>query len=147
MRRLLAVGLPVVLQVGALWAPHVHAHLDAHHDDHHDAATVHAHVAGHRAHGPADAGHHTPEYVASGGSRTRFVMTSDDEPEQTTRLQIFVAVTAVAVASPALPPARFGLAPPPDSEMRQPPDVVRSHGPPGDRLTESRAPPLPSVLI
>jgi len=141
-RRLIAAGLCAALQVGAWCAPLVHAHLDDHHDDHHDAPAVHAHFGGHPQ-GPDSIGHHVRGYVASGvrGTTDQPAIGSQDEPEQTTRLQIFVAVAAAAFATPALPPARFTLPPALASGPRRLPDLVRSHGPPDLGRAESRAPP------
>jgi hypothetical protein len=147
-RRLIAAGLCAALQIGAWCAPLVHAHLDDHHDDHHDAAAIHAHVGGHPQ-GPAKAGHHVHTDVASGFSLTKDepAVGASDGPEQTTRLQIFVAVAAAAFVTPALPPARFTLPPALESGTRRPPELVRSHGPPDLGRTGSRAPPALSVLI
>lgn len=134
-RRLIAMGLCAALPVGAWAAPLVHVHPDLHHDDHR-AAAVHAHFGGH---------HHG----VSGFSRTadQQAVESHDDPEQTTRLQIFVAVASAPFMPPALPPSRFALGPEPGSVMRRPPDMVRSHGPPRLRIGPSRAPPALSVLI
>jgi len=145
---MMAAGLCVALQVGAWRAPLVHAHLDDQHHDHHAAAAVHAHFGGHPR-GPADAGHATSEYVASGFSRTidRPILGSDDDSEQTTRLQAFVAVAGAVFATPALPPAPFALPVPIESATRRLPDLVRSHGPPGVDRPAPRAPPTASVLI
>jgi hypothetical protein len=125
----------MALQVGALNATLVHAHLDDHHNGHHDAPAVHAHFSGHPA------GHH--DIAQSGADGSTVIV--DHESEQTTRLQIFIAVEAAALTTPALPPARFTLASAPQSLMRQRPDVVRSHGPPPSRVSTPRAPPTPSV--
>ena len=146
MRRLTVAGLCVALQVGALCAPLVHAHLDDHHGGHHEAPAVHAHVGGHPQ-GPAEAGHHVHGYVASGLSRTRDqpAIESQGGSEQTTRLQVFVAVASGVFAVPALPPTRFTLPPAFESVMRRLPDVVRSHGPPDLGPAASRAPPAPLV--
>jgi len=146
MRRLAAAGLCAALQVGAFQAPLVHGHFDEDHDHHHQMRAVHAHFNGH-ARGPAEAEHHASEYVASGFSRTKdtLAITSLGGAEQATRLQIFVAVSAAACVAPALPPSRFVLAPAPQSAMRRPPEVVRSHGPPVWRATPPRAPPSFSV--
>ena len=140
----------MALQVGAFTAPLLHAHPDDDHGDHHSASAVHAHFGGH-PHGPANAGHHDYQRedsdVASGLRRTADypVVALRDEPERTTRVQIFVAVEASAFTIPALPRARFILAPAPESMMRRRPDVVRSHGPPAARAASPRAPPAPSV--
>lgn len=72
---------------------------------------------------------------------------AEQEPEQATRLQIFVAVAASALTIPSLPPARFTLPPVLESGPHRPPELVRSHGPPALGPAASRAPPTPSVLI
>lgn len=125
----------MALQVGALNASLVHAHLDDHQNGHHDAPAVHAHFSGHSA------GHH--DIAQSGADGSTVIV--DHDSEQTTRLQIFVAVETAALSTPVLPPARFTLTPPPESVMRRRPDVVRSHGPPPSRVSTARAPPTPSV--
>lgn len=142
-RRLIAAGLCAALQVGAWRAPLVHAHLDDHHDDHHDAAAIHAHFGGHGGE------HHGMRRVETDPAYAVHDVASvgEPEPEQTTRLQIFVAVAAAASLTPALPPARFTLPPALESGSRRPPELVRSHGPPSLGRTGSRAPPAPSVLI
>jgi len=136
-RRLIAAGLCAALPVGAWCAPLVHAHLDDHNGDHHDAPAVHAHFAGHPA------GHH--DTAQSGADVSTNI--GDHESEQTTRLQIFVAVEAAPFAAPTLPPARFTPPPVLESGPHRPPELVRSHGPPDLGRAESRAPPAPSVLI
>ncbi|MBI2186579.1 MAG: hypothetical protein HYU37_05570 [Acidobacteria bacterium] len=147
MVQLAAVVLCLALPVGALYAPLVHAHFDGHHQDHHQPGAVHAHFGGHAAaHHPSHSRERGGSAVERGVPGARTVRAGvTDEPEQTTRLQIFVAVEAGAFTPPSLPPARFTLAPVPASIMRQPPHEVRSHGPPAARLLSPRAPPLPAV--
>jgi len=132
MRRFVAAGLSMALQLGAFQAPLMHAHLDDHEDDHHHARAVHAHFGGHSHPGPAEAGQHDGPVVAA-------------PEEQTTRLQTFVAVKATAPISPALPPAVFTPIAPIESAMRRPPELVRSHSPPDVACLAPRAPPTPSV--
>ena len=134
LRGVIAAGLCVAIQVAALCAPLVHAHLDDHDGDHHGAARVHAHVSG----------HHVGRYEAA--DPTPAVHPGDD-PEEATRLQVFVAVQAAAFADPAPPPARFVLSPALESNVRRPPEVVRSHGPPERSPADSRAPPAFLFLI
>lgn len=131
-RGLIAAVLCVALQAGALCAPLVHAHLDDHHRHHHGAQRVHVHFSGHERH-----------EAPAGTNAVR----ADDDPEQITSLQTFVAVAAVAFTEPALPPAPFVVPPAVESTMRQPPEEVRSHGPPTAGLPAPRAPPAPAVLI
>lgn len=133
-RGLIAGGLSVAIQAGALCAPLVHAHLDEHHADHHLPYGVHAHVNGHGG----------EDHRASAETSA---VHSEDDPEQITEFQIFVAVDAAAAAELPLPPVRFALLPPLESTLRRPPDVVRSHSPPDRSLADSRAPPAWSVLI
>ena len=45
-RRMLALGLALAVQGGAVCAPFLHAHVDADHDDHH-STSVHAHFSSH----------------------------------------------------------------------------------------------------
>ena len=127
LRGVIAAGLCVAIQVAALCAPLVHAHLDDHDGDHHAAALVHAHVGGHHSR------HHE--------SAATPVVVSEDDPEDATRLQIFVAVQAAAFTDPVLPPARFTFPQTLESNVARPPEVVRSHGPPESRPRASRAPP------
>lgn len=115
--KLLAACLCVALPIGALCAPFLHAHLDDHHGDHHEAARVHAHLGGHEAQRHA-------------ASQAELAIGSGSEPEDVTRLQVFVAVHPVVPASPALSPARYTLPAPLESIMRRPLTVVHSHGPP-----------------
>jgi len=129
MRRLTAAGLCIALQVGALCAPLVHAHLDDHHADHHDVPVVHAHAGGH----------------PQGPARDQPAIGPEDGSEQTTRLQVFVAVAPGVFAVPALPPARFTLRPALESAMRRLPELVRSHGPPPAHAVAPRAPPSLTV--
>lgn len=130
-RGVIVAALCVALQVGALWGALFHAHLDDHHPDHHDGPRIHAHFSGHIEH------HHAPA--------TPSLVTVDTE--RVTTFDVFVAVHAATVTAPALPPGRFALPIILESVMRQPPDVVRSHGPPPASPAGSRAPPSLSVLI
>jgi hypothetical protein len=146
-RRLLAVGLSVAVPMGALCAPLVHAHLDDHHGGHHDANRVHAHLAGHppapeapagpRRSASAEAG--VDHHVVSAGHE--LAVEPDADPEDVTRVQVFLAVHAAAPTSPALPQARYSLPAPLESVMRRPPVAGHSHDPPAASSTGPRAPP------
>lgn len=132
-RRLLALGLAVALQAGALTAPLVHAHLDDHHTDHHAAGRVHAHLDGH------ELPHEAPP--------DRLAIHAEESPWSVVRIPLFVAEHADVWLEPGLPQAPFLFADAAESLMRQPPDVVRSHGPPVVRPSAPRAPPVSPVLI
>ena len=132
-RRLLAISLTIALQAGALTAPLVHAHLDDHHDDHHAAGPVHAHLDGHAL-----------EHQALSGMPA---IHAEESPWSVVHIPLFVAEHADVWLEPALPQAPFLFVDAGESLMRQPPDVVRSHGPPSVRPSSSRAPPVSSVLI
>lgn len=119
--------LCVALQAGALCAPLVHAHLDGHHGDHHGARRIHAHF-----------GAHERDEVRAGTATVR----AEEGPEQITSLQTFVAVATWVFTGPALPPAPFVVRRVVESTMRQPPQVVRSHGPPPAGPATPRAPPV-----
>ncbi|MBI4888794.1 MAG: hypothetical protein HY824_16975 [Acidobacteria bacterium] len=125
LRRLIALGLTAAIQVGALYAPLVHAHLD---DDHHGSHRVHAHASGH-----VTVHHHDAPGTTA--------VTPAEDADHVTQLQVFVAVHSDVFADPALPPARFSPPAVLDSLMRRPPEVVRSHGPPDGGPSGSRAPP------
>jgi hypothetical protein len=131
-RRLLAIGVAVALQAGALTSPLVHAHLDDHHDDHHDASRVHAHVGGH-------VGGHAGGHREDAGGTT---VHEAEAPERIVALALFVATYADAGIEPAVAPALFRVAPSTESLMRRPPEVVRSHGPPPPASSAPRAPPV-----
>ena len=132
-RRLLALGLAVALQAGAVTSPLVHAHLDDHHHGHHDAGRVHAHVDGHAIE------HHADPHTSA--------IHGEESPWSVVHVPFFVAAHADVSLEPALPHAPFIFADAGESLMRQPPDVVRSHGPPAARPSAPRAPPRSSVLI
>jgi hypothetical protein len=124
-RRILALGLALAVQGGAVCAPFLHAHVDADHDDH-DATSVHAHVSS-----------HAPAHVQHEG-----VSVEESDRDHLIYLQVFVAVQASVFQSPALPRAVF--APVPAIERTPRTFVVVSHGhdPPLVHALDSRPPPL-----
>ena len=124
-RRILALGLALAVQGGALCAPFLHAHVDAEHDDHHPTS-VHAHLSS-----------HAPARVQHEG-----VSIEESDRDHAIYLQVFVAVEAPVFAPPALPRAVF--APVPVSEGTPRTFVVVSHGhdPPLVHALDSRPPPL-----
>jgi hypothetical protein len=132
-RRLLALGLAVALQTGALTAPLVHAHLGDDHDDHHASGAIHAHIHGHG--------------VARPGHDDHPALHSEEGPERIVPLKLFLATHVGSGPEPVLAPVQFLVAPPAGSLMRRPPQVVRSHGPPPIAPSTPRAPPLSPVLI
>jgi hypothetical protein len=133
-RRLLAFGLSVALQAGALSAPLVHAHLGNEHDDHHASGRIHAHIEGH----PAAANHRDDDRPA---------VHSEESGERIVPLKLFVATHAGIGLEPTVAPRQFMVTPPASSLVRQPPQVVRSHGPPAIISSTPRAPPFSPVLI
>ena len=131
LRSVIAIGLVVALQAGALTASLVHAHVGEEHHGH-DGGThvVHAHVGGHHSHHDHDA------LPASGP-----VVRAGEEPGRVTYLQVFLAVHSGSLVEPAIPPSPFSLPRSHESVMREAPEMVRSHGPPEGSPSEPRAPP------
>jgi len=127
-RRLLAIGLAVALQVGALTAPLVHAHVGHYEDGHVGATRIHSHAGGH-AHR-----HEAPSNAAA--------VNGDEDDDRVMSVPVFVAASARAYLQPALPQARFSIADVGESLVRRQLDVVRSHGPPDRRPSAPRAPPV-----
>lgn len=129
-RRMLALGLALAVQGGAVCAPFLHAHVDADHDDHH-ATSVHAHFS---SHAPAHVEH--PRFSEGG------VSIEASDRDHAIYLQVFVAVQAPVFQSPALP--RAVCAPVPVIERAPRTFVVVSHGhdPPLVHALDSRPPPL-----
>jgi hypothetical protein len=129
-RRILALGLALAVQGGAVCALFLHAHVEADHDDHH-ATPVHAHFS---SHAPARVEH--PGFSEGG------VSVEESDRDHAIYLQVFVAVQASVFQSPALPRAVF--APVPVIERTPRTFVVVSHGhdPPLVHALDSRPPPL-----
>ena len=88
-RRLLALGMALAVQGGAMCAPFLHAHIDADHDDHH-STSVHAHISS-----------HAPARVAHDG-----VSVEEADRDHAIYLQVFVAVETSQFQTPILPRAR-----------------------------------------
>jgi hypothetical protein len=129
-RRVLAFGLALVVQGGAVCAPFLHAHVDADRDDH-DSTSVHAHFS---SHAPARAAH-------DGAS------VEETDRDDAIYLQVFVAVEALVFQAPALPRATF--APVPILERAPRTFVLVTHGkdPPLVHALDSRPPPLTPAQI
>jgi hypothetical protein len=129
-RRLLAFGLVLAVQVGAVCAPFLHAHVDADHDDHH-ATSVHAHFS---SHAPAHVQH---TRFSEGG-----ISVEETDRDHAIYLQVFVAVEASVFQSPALPRAVFVPVPVIDPAPRTFVLVTHGHDPPLVHALDSRPPPL-----
>jgi hypothetical protein len=126
-RRMLALGLALTVQGGAVCAPFLHAHVDADRDDHHSTA-VHAHFSS-----------HAPAHVAHDG-----VSVEDADRDHAIYLQVFVAVEASVFQPPALPHAVFAPLPVIQRAPRTFVLVTHGHDPPLVHALLSRPPP--SVL-
>lgn len=124
-RRILAFGLTLAVQAGAVCAPFLHAHVDADHDDHH-ATSVHAHFS---SHGPAHVQHEG-------------VSVEESDRDHAIYLQVFVAVEAPAFQPPALPRAVFEPVPVIERAPRTFVVVSHGHDPPLVHALDSRPPPL-----
>ena len=124
-RRLLAFGLALAVQGGAVCAPFLHAHIDADHDDHH-ATSVHAHFS---SHGPA----HVPHQGVS---------VEETDRDHAIYLQVFVAVETSVFQPPALPRAVFAPVPLIERAPRTFVIVTHGHDPPLVHALDSRPPPL-----
>lgn len=127
-RRLIAAGLVVSVQVGALCAPLVHAHVDDRHTHHHDGRTIHAHLHG----------HHLPAAEQRDGL-TPGVPRADESA--VIRLQTFLAIDRLGFEMPALVSALFTVHRVQEPGERRPLQFVHSHDPPVAGLTGLRAPP------
>jgi hypothetical protein len=123
-KRLLAFGVAVAVQIGAVWAPFLHAHVD---EDagHHQPTAVHAHLSG-----------HAPSHAAHCGMAL-------DEPDhdRAIYLQVFVAVQTVPFEVPAAAPALFDLTAPPEQPAHVTVEVTHGHDPPLVSALDSRPPP------
>jgi hypothetical protein len=124
-RRVLALGLALAVQGGAVCAPFLHAHIDADHDDHH-STSVHAHFSSHAAaHVEHDA-----------------ISVEETDREYAIYLQVFVAVEASVFQPPALPRAVFAPVPVIAHTPRTLVLVTHGHDPPLLDALQSRPPPL-----
>jgi hypothetical protein len=128
-RRLLAFGLALAVEGGAVCAPFLHAHVDADHDDH--SSTVHAHFSS-----------HAPAHVQHGHFSEGGVSVEESDRDHAIYLQVFVAVEASVFQSPALPRAVFASVPMVGRAPRMFALVTHGHGPPLVDAPETRPPPL-----
>ena len=123
-RRVLALGLALAVQGGAVCAPFLHAHVDADHDDHH-STSVHAHFSS-----------HAPGHVQHDG-----VSVEDADRDHAIYLQVFVAVEASVFQTPVLPRATFASIPVIERAPRLFVLVAHGHDPPLVHALDSRPPP------
>ena len=123
-RRLIAFGLALAVQGGAVCAPFLHAHIDADHDDHH-ATSVHAHFSS-----------HAPVHVQHNGASVE-----DADRDEAIYLQVFVAVEVTPFQAPALPRAVFAAVPIAERAPRTFVIVTHGHDPPLVNALDSRPPP------
>jgi hypothetical protein len=123
-RRMLALGLALAVQGGAVCASFLHAHVDADHDDHH-STSVHAHLSS-----------HAPAHVQHEG-----VSVEESDRDDAIYLQVFVAVEASVFQSPALPRAVFAAVPVIEHTPRTFVLVTHGHDPPLVHALDSRPPP------
>jgi hypothetical protein len=105
-------------------APFLHAHLDADHDDHH-STSVHAHFSS-----------HAPARIAHDG-----VSVEEADRDHAIYLQVFVAVEASVLQTPALPRATFAVVPVIEHTPRTFALVTHGHDPPLVHALDSRPPP------
>jgi hypothetical protein len=122
---MLALGLALAVQGGAVCAPFLHAHLDGDHDDHH-TTSVHAHVSS-----------HAPASLDREG-----VAIEEADRDQAIYLQVFVAVEASVFQAPPMPRAVFALVPVIARAPRPLVLVAHGHDPPLAAALDSRPPPL-----
>ena len=124
-RRLLAFGLALAVQGGAVCAPFLHAHIDADHDDH-QSTSVHSHFSS-----------HAPAHVEHEG-----VSVEETDRDHAIYLQVFVAVEGSVFQAPALPRAVFAPVPVIEHAPRTFVLVTHGHDPPLLDALHSRPPPL-----
>ena len=129
-RRVLTFGLAVAVQTGTVWGPFLHAHVDEDHDDHH-STPVHAHFSG-----------HAPSHAVHKG-----VAVDEPDHNRAIYLQVFVAVQPAAFEIPAIAPALFDLAAPPERPAHVTVEITHGHDPPLVSALDSRPPPFLPVLI
>jgi hypothetical protein len=122
---MLALGLALAVQGGAVCAPFLHAHVDADHDDHH-STPVHAHLSSHAR----------PHLEHAG------ISVDEADRDDAVYLQVFVAVEASAFQLPALPHAVFATVPIIAHTPRTFVIVTHGHDPPLVDALDSRPPPL-----
>ena len=124
-RRVLALGLALAVQGGAVCAPFLHAHVDADHDNH-QSTSVHAHFSS-----------HAPAHVQHEG-----VSIEDADRDHAIYLQVFVAVEVSPFQSPDVPRATFEVTPVVERAPRTFVIVTHGHDPPLEAALDSRPPPL-----
>ncbi len=125
-RSVAAAALVILVPLGTLVAPFVHAHADDHHSSHHDGGRVHAHLA---PHVPSAPSHHTDTSI------------TEDDAEHALNVPLFVAVETVMFKVLLLVPARFALAAPAAPVLSSRPRVAHAHDPPVLGSLQTRAPP------
>jgi hypothetical protein len=130
-RRVLAFGLAVAVQAGAVYAPFVHAHVDDDADHHDHPTSVHAHFSG-----------HAPSHTAHNG-----VTLDEPDHDRAIYLQVFVAVNPVPFEIPAVAPSPFDLTAPAERPAHLTVEVTHGHDPPLGAALDSRPPPASPVLI
>ena len=134
-RTLTAVGLSLVIPLGSLSVPLVHAHPDELGSDHHHANEIHAHLGGH-------ASFHTPhDNVASDGVAPTGTRLDDHDAERTVSLQLFVAVAQASFDVPAAVATDWFVNSSAEAAAHHPVRVVHGHDPPFVASTGSRGPP------
>ena len=126
-RKAIAVGLSIAVQVSAVTLPYMHAHTDDHASGHHAAHAVHSHFATHLS-------HHTHS--------TGPVIDDDDADDQAVYLQLFVAVSAPATPVGGTALTVFELPKPAEQPLHSSVVVVHGHDPPLSPSLAPRAPPL-----
>ncbi len=126
-RKAIAVGLSIAVQVSAVTLPFVHAHPDDHASGHHAADAVHSHFATHASHHP-----HSPGPVVD----------DDDDGDQAVYLLLFVAVSAPATPAGEMALSVFELPKPAEQPLHSSVVVVHGHDPPLSHSLAPRAPPL-----
>lgn len=124
-RRLLAAWLCGAVYFAAFWAPFVHAHPDDRDTDHHRPRAIHAHFSQH---------HSQP---ASGPGTAL----GDDDHDRAVFLQVFLAVAAAPLDTPAPAAPMFELVVPPEMPAHPWVDAVYGHDPPAVSSEIPRAPP------
>ena len=144
-RTLTAVGLSLVIPLGSLSVPLVHAHPDELRSDHHHANEIHAHLGGHASfhasHDSVASDNVASDSVASDGVASTGATLDDHDAERTVSLQLFVAVAQASFDVPAAVVTDWFVNSPAEAAAHHPVRVVHGHDPPFVASTGSRAPP------
>jgi hypothetical protein len=133
MRGAVAIGLCLVLQVGAAAAPFIHAHVGTGHHDQQNQ--IHAHLDGHAAH------RHPPA-----GGREIATPDRDAHAGRVSAVPLFVAVDPDRVPVFESPQPPFAAHPPLLTMAHERVDAPRAHGPPVADRTTPRAPPAAFLI-